>query len=88
MIAEGEAFPPELTIAVGQTVAFMNHDRTSYTIGSGRGVSGLDCPEIDAIGVLPSGDSKTTMPFTASKACDFHVSRGESALVMGRIIVR
>ena len=87
MIAEGEAFPAALTIVVGQQVAFMNHDRTSYTISGGR-ASELDCPEINAIGVLASGDSKTTAAFTAAKTCDFQVSRGESAVVTGRIVVR
>ena len=88
MIAEGEVFPAELTIAVGQQVAFMNHDRTSYTIAGGRGASELDCPEINAVGVLAAGDSKTTAAFTTAKTCDFQASHGESALVTGRIVVR
>jgi hypothetical protein len=73
---------------VGQQVSFMNHDRTSYTIASERVTPELDCPEINAVGVLAPGDTKTTPAFSIAKTCEFRVSRDESALVTGRIVVR
>jgi plastocyanin len=86
MIQDGHALPDEMTIAVGERVSFMNHDRTTYTIAGGRDPSG--CPEINIVGVLTSGDSRDTEPFTTAKTCDFHVSRDQSALLTGRIIIR
>jgi plastocyanin len=88
MIAEGDAFPTELTIAVGEQVTFMNHDQTSYTVTGGRGGSGRDCAEIDIVGVLAPGNIRSTERFAAAKTCDFHVSRAESSLVTGSIVVR
>jgi hypothetical protein len=88
MIMEGRALPGELMIAVGERVTFMNHDRTTYTIAGGRQPSNTGCPEIDVVGVLASGATRDTEPFTAAKTCDFHVSQNQSTLLTGQIIVR
>lgn len=88
MIMEGHAVPEELTIAVGERVSFMNHDRSAYTIAGGREPSRPDCPEVNVVGVLTSGDTRMTEPFTTAKTCEFHVSQGQSALLTGRIIIR
>jgi hypothetical protein len=90
MIMEGHAVPEELTIAVGERVSFMNHDRPPYTIAARRepSGSGFNCSEIDAVGVLPSGETRPTEPFTNPKTCEFHASRETAAPVTGRIIVR
>ena len=88
MIMEGQAVPDELTIAVGERVTFMNHDRTTYSIAAGREPSRGDCREIDVVGVLSSGETRDTEPFTTAKTCEFHVSQDQSALLTGRIIIR
>ena len=88
MIMEGHAVPEELTIAVGEQVTFMNHDLTNYTIAGGREPSRPDCPEVNVVGVLTSGNTRNTETFTTAKTCDFHVSRDRSALLTGRIIIR
>jgi plastocyanin len=88
MIMEGHAVPEELAIAVGERVSFMNHDRSTYTIAGGREPSRPDCPEVNVVGVLTSGDTRTTEPFTTAKTCEFHVSQDQSALLTGRIIIR
>ncbi len=88
MIMEGRALPEELMIAVGERVTFMNHDRTTYTIAGGRQPSTPGCPEIDVVGVLASGATRDTEPFTAAKTCEFRVSQNQSALLTGQIIIR
>ncbi len=88
MIMEGHAVPEELTIPVGERVSFMNHDRSTYTIAGGREPSRPDCPEVNVVGVLASGDTRTTEPFTTAKTCEFHVTHDQSALLTGRIIIR
>jgi plastocyanin len=88
MIMDGQAVPEELTIAVGERVSFMNHDRTTYTVAGGREPSRPGCPEINVVGVLTSGDTRTTEPFMTAKTCEFHVPRDQSALTTGRIVIR
>jgi hypothetical protein len=88
MIMDGHAIPEELTIAVGERVSFMNHDRTPYSIAGGQEPSSSDCPEVNVVGVLASGDTRITEPFTAAKMCDFRVSRDAAMLGRGRIIIR
>ena len=88
MILEGRPVPEELTVAAGERVSFMNHDRTTYTIGGSREPSRPDCPEVNGVGVLTSGDTRTSEAFTTAKICDFHVLRDASAPVTGRIIIR
>ena len=88
MIMEGHAVPEELTIAVGERVSFMNHDRSTYTIAGGREPSSPDCPEVNVVGVLASGDTRTTESFTTAKTCEFHVSQDQTALLTGRIVIR
>jgi hypothetical protein len=88
MIMEGQAVPEELTIAVGERVSFMNHDRSNYTIAGGREPSRPDCPEVNVVGLLTSGDTRTSEPFTSARTCEFHVSRDQSTLGTGRIIIR
>ena len=87
MILDGTAVPAQLTIAVGAQVAFMNHDRTTYTIAEERQSSQPGCPEIN-IGALAAGETRTTEAFTPAKTCDFQVSSGGSTLLTGQIIVR
>ena len=88
MIEEGHAVPAELTIAVGERVTFMNHDRATYTIVSRRAPSVGDCPEIDVVGMLSTGETRDTDAFTTAKTCEFRVSENQSALLTGRIIIR
>ncbi len=39
--------PREITIGVGETVSFMNHEGVPYTVSGGAGPSQSACPEIN-----------------------------------------
>ena len=80
--------PRELAISVGETVSFMNHELVPYTIAGGTGPSQPGCPEINAVGVLPPGEIRSTAAFAIAKTCDYHVPSGGAALFSGRIVVR
>jgi len=83
--------PREITIGVGETVSFMNHEHVPYTVTGGPGPSGPSqsaCPEINAVGLLGPGDIRSTAPFSIAKTCDYHVPNGQAVLFSGRIIVR
>ena len=88
MIMDGRAVPEELTIAVGQRVSFMNHDRSSYTVAGGREPSRPDCPEVNVVGVVTSGNTRSTETFTTAKTCEFHVTQDQPMGLTGRLIVR
>ena len=87
MILEGRPVPQELTVTIGERVSFMNHDLTMYTI-AGSQPSSVNCPELNGLGVLASGDVRTTEPFTSAKTCQFDVSANASGLQTGRIVIR
>jgi hypothetical protein len=88
MIEGGRPIPEELTVAVGERVSFMNHDRTTYTVGGGSQPSSSDCAEINSVGVLTSGDLRTTEAFSTPRTCEFHVWQDDSAPSLGRITIR
>jgi hypothetical protein len=80
--------PREITIAVGESVSFMNHEHTPYTVAAGAGPAQPACAEINMVGVLPPGEIRSTAPFSAAKTCDYHIPSGQAVLFSGRIIVR
>jgi plastocyanin len=80
--------PREMTIDVGRTVSFMNHEFVSYTVAAGAGPSQPGCSEIGAVGSVPPGEIRPTEPFSTSKTCDYHVTRGQTVAFTGRIVVR
>ena len=80
--------PREITIGVGETVSFMNHDEVPYTVSGGAGPSQPPCSEISAVGVLGPYQIRPTAPFATAKTCDYHVPRGSAVLFSGRIVVR
>jgi len=88
MIMATEALPAELTVAVGERVEFMNHDTVPHAVAGGPDPSRPGCPEINAVGVLAPGETRSTDAFSTPKTCEFHVPRGQSALLAGRIVIR
>jgi plastocyanin len=80
--------PREITIGVGETVSFMNHEGVPHTIAGGAGPSQSACPEINAVGLLSPGEIRSTAPFSTAKICDYHVPSGQVVLFSGRIVVR
>ena len=80
--------PREITIGVGESVSFMNHEGVPYTVAGGAGPSQSACPEVNAVGLLGPGEIRSTAPFSVAKTCDYHVPNGQAVLFSGRIFVR
>lgn len=80
--------PREITVDVGETVSFMNHEGVPFTVAGGASPSQSGCSEINAVGVLRPGDVRATEPFSTAKTCDYHVPNGQAVLFSGRIFVR
>jgi plastocyanin len=82
--------PWEVTIAQGGRVTFINNDNQPHDIQGGLDPEHRECPEIDVVGFLTPGQSRSTAPLTTVRACDYHdhafhdVAHGYG----GRIIVQ
>ena len=88
MIMDTGPTPKDLTIAVGEAVTFMNHDAVTHGVAGGSDPARPDCPEISAVGILTPGDTRSTLPFTSAKTCEYHDPRVGSDTFTGRIVVR
>ena len=81
--------PSQVTVAVGQSVTFVNSDSRSHDMESDPHPAHTACPSIANVGLLQPGQSKTTFGFANSGTCGYHDHNdpGNSGL-MGRIVVQ
>lgn len=72
-IAGGAVSPATVTVAVGQTVTFVNNDNRPHEIASNPHPQHGTCPSIEGgLGSLAPGQTKTTRAFANSGSCGFH----------------
>lgn len=81
--------PSQVTVAVGQSVTFVNSDSRSHDMESDPHPAHTSCPSIANVGLLQPGQSKTTFGFANSGSCGYHDHNdsGNTSL-MGRIVVQ
>src|SRR5215203_5646248 len=64
---------PNVTVAVGQTVTFVNNDNRPHEIASNPHPQHGSCPGIEAgLGTIGAGQTRTTHAFGKSGSCGFH----------------
>ena len=81
--------PSQVTIAVGQSVTFVNNDTRSHDMESDPHPAHNSCPSIANVGLLQPGQSKTTFGFANSGTCGFHDhNNSENSGLQGRIVVQ
>jgi plastocyanin len=71
-IADGRVTPAQVTIAVGQSVTFVNNNGRVHDVTSNPHPVHTECPQINAVGSLGNGQSRPTNAFPASRSCGFH----------------
>jgi plastocyanin len=72
-IAGGAVSSGTVTVAVGQTVTFVNNDNRPHEIASNPHPSHGSCPSIEGgLGSLAPGQTKTTRIFANAGSCGFH----------------
>ncbi|HJR60212.1 MAG TPA: hypothetical protein VJ813_12455 [Vicinamibacterales bacterium] len=71
-IANGRVSPTSVTIAVGQSVTFVNNDGRGHNISSDPHPVHTDCPQINAVSNLAVGQSRLTNAFPSARSCGFH----------------
>ncbi len=64
--------PKSLTVAVGTQVTFVNNDSRAHVVNSNPHPEHTDCPPINDVGFLNSGQSKQTGNLTVSRTCGYH----------------
>lgn len=88
-IANGRVTPSQVTIAVGQSVTFVNNDGQTRNISSDPHPNHTDCPSINAVGNLSNGQSRLTNAITVARTCGFHNHDDpDNANFKGRIVIQ
>jgi plastocyanin len=64
--------PKSVEITLGDRVLFINNDARSHSIGSNPHPDHTDCPNINQVGFLKSGDRRETGNFVTARVCGFH----------------
>ena len=87
--ANGVVSPSQVTIAVGQSVTFVNNDSRVHDMASNPHPAHTDCPSMNAAGNLAPGQTKLTNAFTAARTCGFHDHGNPTdAGLQGNIIIQ
>ena len=71
-VANGTVSPSSVSISVGQSVTFVNNDSRSHEVASDPHPAHTNCPSINALGILGTGQTKLTNSFSAAGTCGFH----------------
>jgi plastocyanin len=72
-IANGRVTPATVTVAVGQTVTFVNNDNRAHEIASNPHPQHGTCPGIEAgLGSIAAGQTRTTRAFGNAGSCGYH----------------
>ena len=64
---------PNVTVAVGQTVTFINNDNRPHEMASNPHPQHGSCPSLEAgLGTIAAGQTKVTHNFANAGACGYH----------------
>jgi len=82
--------PASVTVAVGQTVTFVNNDTRSHEIASNPHPQHGSCPSMEAgLGVIAAGQTKITHNFANAGTCGYHDHQDDTnTRFQGSIIVQ
>jgi plastocyanin len=82
--------PASVTIAVGQTVTFVNNDTRSHEMASNPHPQHGSCPSMEnGLGVIAAGQTKVTHNFGNAGTCGYHDHQDDTNVrFQGTIIVQ
>jgi plastocyanin len=82
--------PSSVTVAVGQTVTFINNDNRAHEIASNPHPQHGSCPGIEAgLGVVAAGQTKVTHNFANAGTCGYHDHQDDTnTRFQGSIVVQ
>jgi plastocyanin len=89
VIANNTVCPSTLTVAIGTQVTFVNNDARSHNMVSDPHPEHTDCPELNQVGFLTSGQSRQTGNLVTARTCGFHDHDNfEITTLQGSITIR
>src|SRR5262245_12854189 len=82
--------PATVTVAVGQTVTFVNNDSRSHEMASNPHPQHGSCPSMEAgLGVIAAGQTKVTHNFANAGTCGYHDHQDDTNVrFQGTIVVQ
>jgi plastocyanin len=87
--ANGAVSPVELVVPPGTRVLFINNDARRHDMTSDPHPEHTDCPELNQVGLLTTGQSRESGNLVAVRTCGFHDHENpDNAALRGRIVVR
>jgi plastocyanin len=87
--SNGAVSPSTVSIAVGQSVTFINNDTRPHEIASDPHPTHTNCPSINALSNIPAGVTRLTNSFGGTGTCGFHDhSDPNNAALKGTITIR
>jgi plastocyanin len=86
---DGRVSPSSVTIAVGGRVTFINSHNVPHDMQSDPHPEHTDCPQLDQVGFLTTGQQRTSGNFNTARTCGFHDHNRETDTgLQGRIIIQ
>jgi len=86
---DGRVTPASVTIAPGGRVTMINNHNQPHDMSSDPHPEHSQCPEINQIGFLTAGQSRTSGNFNTARTCGFHDHNlPDNAGLQGRIIIQ
>jgi plastocyanin len=86
---DGRVSPSSVTIAPGGRVTMINNHNQPHDMSSDPHPEHTQCPEINQIGFLSSGQQRTSGNFNTARTCGFHDHNQENnTALQGRIIIQ
>ena len=87
--SSGIVSPKELTVSPGARVLFMNNDARRHNMTSDPHPDHTDCPEINQVGTLTTGQTRETGNLVVARTCGFHDHDDDgNTNLQGRIVIR
>jgi plastocyanin len=86
---DGRVSPASVTIAPGGRVTIINNHNQAHDMSSDPHPEHTQCPEINQIGFLTAGQSRTSGNFNTARTCGFHDHNlPDNTGLQGRIIIQ
>jgi hypothetical protein len=86
---DGRVTPSSVTIAPGGRVTMINNHNQSHDMASDPHPEHTQCPEINQIGFLTTGQSRTSGNFNTARTCGFHDHNlPDNAGLKGTIVIQ
>jgi len=89
LIINNAVCPQTLTVARGTRVTFINNDTRGHEMDSDPHPEHTDCPEINAVGRIESGQQRDTGNLNTARRCGYHDHANDTiAALKGSITIQ